>query len=47
MIERESREVLDPQAGFRNSKGTRDQIVNICWITENKRIPEKHQFILH
>ena len=25
------------QAGFRKGRGTRDQIVNICWITENAR----------
>ena len=28
-IERESREVLDAQAGFRNGKGTGGQIANI------------------
>jgi len=37
MIERESREVLDTQAGFRNSKGTGGQISNICWIIEKTR----------
>ena len=25
------------QAGFRKSKGTRDQIANICWIIEKSR----------
>ena len=25
------------QAGFRNGRGTRDQIANICWITEKVR----------
>ena len=29
------------QAGFRKGRGIRDQIVNICWITENVRVPEK------
>ena len=31
---------LDVQAGFRNGRGTRDQVANICWIkgkTENSR----------
>ena len=30
-------ELLDIQAGFRKSRGTRDQIANICWITEKAR----------
>ena len=30
-------EVLDVQAGFRKGTGTRDQIANICWITEKAR----------
>ena len=25
------------QAGFRKGRGTRDQIANICWITEKAR----------
>ena len=25
-------EVPDVQAGFRNGRGTRDQVCNICWI---------------
>ena len=25
-------ELLDVQAGFRNGRGTRDQIANLCWI---------------
>ena len=28
------RELLDVQAGFRKSRGTRDQIANIHWIIE-------------
>ena len=35
-------ELSDVQAGFRNSRGTRDQIANICWIIEKARVPEKH-----
>ena len=27
----------DVQAGFRKGRGTRDQIANICWITEIAR----------
>ena len=27
----------DIQAGFRKSRGTRDQIANICWVIENAR----------
>ena len=27
----------DVQAGFRNGRGIRDQIANICWITEKAR----------
>ena len=32
----------DVQAGFRKSRGTRDQIVNICWITEKAREFQKN-----
>ena len=31
-----NRELPDVQAGFRKSKGTRDQIANICWIIEKE-----------
>ena len=27
----------DVQAGFRNGRGTRDQIANICWIIKKAR----------
>ena len=27
-----NRELPDVQAGFRNGRGTRDQMANICWI---------------
>ena len=30
-------ELSDVQAGFRKGRGTRDQIVNICWIIEKGR----------
>ena len=30
-------ELPDVQAGFRKGRGTRDQIVNIHWITEKAR----------
>ena len=36
-----NRELPDVQAGFRKGRGTRDQIVNICWIIEKARVPEK------
>ena len=32
-----NRELPDVQAGFRKGRGTRDQIANICWITEKAR----------
>ena len=40
-------ELPDVQAGFRKGRGTRDQIVNICWITVKTRVPEKHLFLLY
>ena len=36
-----NRELPDVQAGFRKGRGIRDQIVNICWIIEKARVPEK------
>ena len=30
-------ELLDVQAGFREGRGTRDQIASICWIIEKAR----------
>ena len=30
-------EIPDVQAGFRKGRGTKDQIANICWITEKTR----------
>ena len=35
-------ELPDVQAGFRKSKGTRDQIPNICWIIEKAREFQKN-----
>ena len=44
-----NREFPDVLAGFRKGIGTRDQIANIHWIIEkkNKRVPEKHLFLLY
>ena len=36
------RELPDVQAGFRKGRGTRDQIVNIYWITEKAREFQKN-----
>ena len=35
-------ELPDVQAGFRKGRGTRDQIENICWITEKERKFQKN-----
>ena len=35
------------QAGFRNGRGTRDQIANFCWIIRKARVPEKHLLLLY
>ena len=40
-------ELPDVQAGFRKGRGIRDQIANICWIIEKKRVPEKHLLLLY
>ena len=37
-----NRELPDVQAGFRNSRGTRDQIANIRWIIEKAREFQKN-----
>ena len=34
-----NRELPDVQAGFRKSRGTRDQMANIRWIIERARDP--------
>ena len=35
-------ELPDVQAGFRKSRGTRDQIANICWIIKKARKSQKN-----
>ena len=37
-----NRELPDVQAGFRKGRGTRDQIANIRWITEEMREFQKN-----
>jgi len=37
-----NREFPDVKAGFRKGRGTRDQIVNICWIIEKAREFQKN-----
>ena len=37
-----NRELPDVQAGFRKSKGTRDQIASILWIMEKARESQKN-----
>ena len=37
-----NRELPDVQAGFRNGKGTKNQITNICWIIEKAREFQKN-----
>ena len=41
-------ELLHVQTGFRKSRGTRDQIANICLIIEKAReFQKKHLFLLY
>ena len=40
-----NRELPDVQAGFRKGRGTRDQIANIRWIIEKRRVAEKYLFL--
>ena len=42
-----NRELPDVQAGFRNGRGTRDQIANICWIIEKSREFQKNMCFLY
>ena len=37
-----NQELPDVQPGFRKGRGTRDQIANICWITEKTREFQKN-----
>ena len=39
-----TKELLDVQAGFRRSSGTRDQIANICWIMEKAKEFQKNVY---
>ena len=36
-----NQELSDVQVGFRKGRGTRDQIANICWITEKQESSRK------
>ena len=41
-------ELSDVQAGFKKGRGTRDQIANICWITDKAReFQKKHLLLLY
>ena len=40
-------ELPDVQVDFRKGRGTRDQIINICWIIKKARVPQKHLFLLY
>ena len=40
-----NREISNVQAGFRKARGTRDQIANICWITEKARELQKNIYV--
>ena len=43
-----NQELADAQAGFRKSRGTRDQIANICQIIEKAReLKKKNPLLLH
>ena len=37
-----NQELPDVQAGFRKGRGTRDQIVNICWIIKEAKEFQKN-----
>ena len=40
-----NQELPDVPAGFRKGRGTRDQIVNICWIIEKAREFQKNVYV--
>ena len=43
-----NRELPDVQSEFRKSRGTRDQIANICWIIKKAReFQKKHLLLLY
>ena len=39
-----NQEIPDVQVGFRKSRGTRDQIANICWFTGKARKFQKNNY---
>ena len=41
-----NQELPDVQAGFRKGRGTRDQIVNTCWIIEKAREFQKSIYFI-
>ena len=41
-----NQELTDVQTGFRKGRGTRDQIVNIPWITEKAREFQKNVYFI-
>ena len=42
-----NQELPDVQAGFRNGRGTKDQIANSHWIIGKARELKKNLFLLH
>ena len=42
-----NQELPDDQAGFRKCRGTRDQIANICWITEKQESSRETSTLLY
>ena len=42
-----NRELPDITTGFRKGRGTRDQIANICWITEKAREFQKNIYLCY
>ena len=40
-----NQELPDVQAGFRKGRGTRDQIVNICWMIEKARGLQENMYL--
>ena len=39
-------EIPDVQGGFRKGRGTRDQVANICWITDKARELQKNIYFI-
>ena len=40
-----NREILNVLAGFREGRGTRDKIANVCWIIEKAREIHKNIYL--